>query len=337
MLFGLDFLGLAQYSHVATANFPKGWALGVFSSTFGDSRPAVERLLRTGKPSAVRVHLMWKDLHNFRRADFPEIVKEAGGWRSLVEAYPNVKWYFSGACEHKMNAKAANELSSKVLNVLPQGVVYVNTPIEGGEDIIGSNRINERHGPNAKKKRATDQFSSDSNICGSVDSDIETIKTKFNTDHIFFLWEPRFNGRWETNDMTPRPQRQGWPDTKLVRSVCALANNKGLLKELPKGWIYKSHNENEGEGDFKDEKPIIISPIKTDSINLKLSNGTVLAKLRYLDAFKGGGHRYYCVKWGYELTEAAQAAQGDPRVQVWAERRQIGLINPAFRAGTYRT
>ncbi len=334
MLFGLDFLGLAQYSHIATSNFPNGWALGVFSSTFGDSRPAVERLLRTGKPSAVRVHLMWKDLHNFRRADFPQIVKEAGGWRSLVETYPNVKWYFSGACEHKMNAKAANELSSKVLNVLPQGVIYVNTPMEGGEDIIGPNRINERHGAKAKKKRATDQFSFDGSSC--VDADVETIKTKFNTDHIFFFWEPRFNGRWETNDMTPRPQRQGWPDAKLIRSVCALANNKGLLRELPKGWIYKSHSENHGNGDMRAEKPVMISPLKTSAISLKLSDGTAIAKLSYYGPFDGGGHRYYASKWGYELTETAQAAQGDPRVQVWAERRQIGLINPAFRAGTYR-
>lgn len=335
MRYGLDFLGLAKYANVAAENFPAGWAFGTFSSTFGDARPAVEKVLKTGKPSAVRVHLAWADDHNFALKDGPKIVREAQGWLPLVEKYPNVAWYFSGACEHKLSAKFANDLAMRVLDVFPETTWYVNTPIKGGVDIIGPRIINERHGSKSTKKKPNDVFSSDSNYSGSVDSDIETLKETFSSDHYFFFWEPRFNGRYETKDNTPRPKRDDYPDKKLIESVIALSKNKGLVKALPKGWIYKSHSENNGKPNLRAEKPCLISPLKRDKITLRLANRKVIATFNYYDTYEDGGYRYYTDKWGYEIAELASKAQGSPIVQIWAGT-MIGVINPAFRTAPYR-
>lgn len=332
MRYGLDFLGLAKYAKVAAENFPAGWALGTFSSTFGDARPAVERILKTGKPSAVRVHLAWADDHNFALKDGPKIVREAQGWLPLVERYPNVVWYFSGACEHKLSAKFANDLAMRVLDVFPETTWYVNAPMKGGADIIGPRILNERHGTKARRKFENDAFSFDGSAC--VDADVEFFKKEF-VSHNFFFWEPRFNGRYEADDNTPRPERDDYPDKKLIESVVALSKNKGLVRALPKGWIYKSHSENDGKPSLRAEKPCLISPLKKDKITLRLANRKVIATFNYYGTYKGGGHRYYTEKWGYEIAQMAEYAQGSPIVQIWAGT-MIGVINPAFRTAPYR-
>lgn len=332
MRFGLDFLGLAKYAKVAAQNFPAGWALGVFSSTFGDSRSAVELILKTGKCAAIRVHLAWKDNHDFTPKDFPKIVKEAQGWRSLVAKYPNVVWYFSGACEHKLSAKFANDLAMRVLEIFPANTWYVNTPMKGGDDIIGPRITNERHGSKAKRKFENDSFSFDGTAC--VDADVEALKGQF-ISHNFFFWEPRFNGRWETTDTTPRPERNDYPDRKLIKSVIALSENKGLIQPLPKGWIYKSHSENDGNPSLRAEKPCLIAPIKQDVITLRLQSRKIIAKFNYYGTYKGGGYRYYTDKWGYEIAKIANDAQGTAKTQIWAGT-MIGSINPSFRTAPYR-
>ena len=332
MRYGLDFLGLAKYADVAAENFPAGWALGAFSNTFGDARPAVEKVLKTGKPSAVRIHLMWKDDHNYTLKDGPKIVKEAQGWLPLVEKYRNIVWYFSGACEHKLSGKFANDLAMRVLGVFPEDTWYVNTPMKGGFDIIGPRILNERHGTKAKRKYENDEFSFDGSAC--VDADVEAFKKEF-VSHNFFFWEPRFNGRWETTDTTPRPERDDYPDRKLIESVVALAQNKGLVRPLPKGWIYKSHSENDGKPSLRAEKPCLISPLNRDKITLKLLNRKIIATFNYYGTYKGGGYRYYTDKWGYEIAQMAEYAQGSPVVQIWAGT-MIGVINPAFRTAPYR-
>ena len=319
MIYGLDLLGLAKYPNVAAKEFPPGFALGCFSSTFGDARPAVEAILKTGKCSHVRVHLMWKDNHNFTTKDFPAIVKEAKKWQQLVWKY-NVKWYFSGACENHLSAKNALDLANKVLAVLP--VIYVNS---GDAKLPNDPQFRtEVHGTKTKALKVPYIFSYDGNAC--VDANVEEQKKKHKDAEIFFLWEPRFNGRWETNDTTPRPLRKGWPDAKMIRSVVALATQTGTSK-LPKNWLYKSHAENKGIGDPRAEKPLFISPVKSTLVTLKLGNATK-ATFKYHSPYSGGGYRYYTTMWGYEIAKQP--------LDVWANSKKYGFVSPAFRAGSFK-
>lgn len=323
-MFGLDLLGLAKYPKVAKNNFPEGFALGVFSDTFGDSRPAVDGILDTGKCPRVRIHLMWKDAHSYTRSDFPSIVKEARKWLPVVAKHPRIEFVFSGACEHLLNAPDANELRNRVLEVFATNpkISYANTPMQGGADIQFA--INERHGSKAQSRGNFENFSFDGSAC--VDSDVEKIKKEFRSAQTFFFWEPRFNGRWEDNDKTPRPDRKGWPDGKLIRSVIALSGACGDVS-LPPKWLYKSHSENNGDGSSRAEKPVMISPLVVSDISLREGPRTV-GILKYYGPYSGGGFRYYAKTWGYEI--ATQP------VEVWAAGKRHGTINPAFRCGSFR-
>jgi hypothetical protein len=326
MLYALDLLAGARYPKVSIQEFPDGWGLGVFSSVFGDARPFVRALLETGKCPLVRVQLAWRDRHDFSRKDFPGIVQEARKWANLVAIFPGVKWYFSGACENKLPRHDASDLGIEVLKVLPPGVTYVNSYIKGGAPIDFG--INEQHGHEANPTRQGDFFSFDGTPC--VDSNIQAYKDRHQKAAVFFFWDARFNLRWEDKDATPRAKRTEKgrrPDAKLLRSIIALASDPGTTY-LPRGWIYKSHAENHGKGDPREEKGLVISPIKADRIELRSFSGVLLAALPYYGAYSGGGYRYYSSRWGYEISKTA--------CEVWAGGKRYGVINPAFRAGTFR-
>ncbi len=319
-MYGLDHLGIAKYPKEARDTFQPGFALGTFSNTFGNAIPAVSKLLSQGECYAVRIHLAWRDNHKFTLKDLPGIIREAKRWVPIVNKYSNVKWYFSGACENNLSKADALLYAKKVLSVLPT-VTYVQC---GSKQITGENIINEVHGVKAKPLKGRYIFSFDGNAC--VDADVEKLKLIHKDAEIFFLWEPRFNGRWESKDTTQRPLRRGWPNGKLIESVICLTGIKGATNP-PKNWIYKSHAENHGPKDSKAEHPVIICPIKTERIILKDLNGEVVDILPYYGPYDGGGYRYYSQKWGYDIAR-------EP-VRMWVNGVSYGFINPVFRDGKY--
>lgn len=319
-MFGLDHLGIAKYSQVARQAQKEGIAIGAFGGVFGNSVPAIQRILAGGKCPAVRIHLAWRDNHEFSLRDLPAVIREAKRWIPVVKRFSKVKWYFSGACENNLSKADALLYANKVLATLP-GVTYVQC---GVKHIHGENIINEVHGVNAKPLKGRYIFSFDGNAC--VDADVELLKLRHKDAEIFYLWEPRFNGRWESTDKTERPLRNGWPDKNLIESVQALMGDKGATNP-PKGWIYKSHAENHGAKDTKAEHPVIICPLKAERIVLKDLSGQVVDILPYYGPYAGGGHRYYSQKWGYNIST-------EP-VRMWINGVSYGFINPAFRDGKY--
>lgn len=321
MNFGLDLLGIAKFSKTAIEAFPEGFALGCFANTFGDALPVVDKLLKTGKCPAVRVHLMWKDSHNYSRKDFPSIYKEAKRWKPLTIKYPRILFYFSGACEHNLNHKDATELANGLANIFPEATYIVNTPLigHGSDIIIVIDKLNEKHGAGVQHAPLDCLFSYDGNSC--TDSDVQKMKDDIGPQ-IFFFWDSRFNGKWEDKDTTPRPMRKGWPDKALIESVAALSCDQGGVS-LPHNWIYKSHAENTGTGDLRAEHPVFIIPLKVKEITLR-DKGKTKATFPYYGPYAGGGHRYYGTKWGYQIANKP--------LEVWAEKRKYGAINPTFRA-----
>lgn len=331
-MYGLDLLGLAQYPDVALKNFPHGWALGCFSSTFGDARPAVASILKAGKCAQVRVQLAWHDNHHFTPADFPKIRDEAKKWCKLVAANPHVDWYFSGACEHDMGAKEALKLANIVQDTIAN-CTYVDNPMrQGSYNLIAANVLAERHGSEATPPYETFwySFSFDGSSC--VDANVTEIKLRLSSATLFMFWVPQFNGRKGVNDTTPRALREAWPSGDLIRSVAFLATERGEVK-LPASWLLKSHAED--VGGTRANKPVFIMPFSTKQITLKC-NGKVLLTCPLYGSYAGGGYRYYSPEWGYRTAERAIALSGSPVVEVWANRRKWGTVNMAFRQGRFR-
>lgn len=319
IMYGLDLLGVAKFANIAKEAFPAGWALGCFSNTFGDARPAVDWILRTGRCPRVRVHLLWHDNHRFTASDIPEAAKEARKWRDLMRKHPLIEWHMSGACEHDMGPTLAAKMRDAVLEVLPKAT-YVNTPMQR---YSLSDCITETHA--IENLKGAYNFSFDGK--SAVDSDVTKIKAALSDAETFFFWVPQFNLRRSVNDNTPRPQRTVRPTEELIRSVAFLATDRGAVK-LPSRWLLKSHAEDTGSS--RSNKPCFIIPIKTSRVTLK-SQGRIIAKAPYFGPYSDGRYRYYCSDYGYQI-----AMRTEFPIEVWVSGKKYGTCSPAFRQGGFR-
>lgn len=321
----LDYLGGAQYGATLLSSHPAGFGAGFFAREFGDALPIADRLLASGKCPLVRVHLIYRSSHSYGDADIPEIIREAKRWEGLKRKHPSAVIQISPFCEHNLSAP------DKYMALIQQNApscIPVNSPWRGS---LSRKYLNEVHGSAAAAPKSGEfNFSFDGSA--AVDADVEAIKKRMSKASTFFYWEPRFNGRWETDDVTPIPERRGWPEAKVVESVKVLSSPKGRTN-LPARWIYKSHAENKGTGDIRAEKPVIIAPVKAAVVELRTTTGKVIETLKYYGPYVDGRSRYYGTRWGFETLKLLPAGT---LAQVWVNNRKVGVVNPAFREGDYR-
>lgn len=339
-LFGIDYLGGAKYKQLILDEHPSGWAAGFFveDDLFGSPKDVIQELARSGRAPAIRINLAWKDDHVFTEADFAKIVFYAKRFSRFPKKYRNVTWYFSGATEHLLDARLSKKLADQVLAVLPKttNCFYVNNPWEGrGAFVYGDRIINEVHGSSARAPKGRFIFSYDGN--NAVDDDIMKTKNKMKKAEIFFLWHPAMNGRLKVDDDTPRPQRRSWPTPQLIESLIYLQSDSGKGITIPQGWIWKSHaDRNKTPPEDRAYKPVLLAPIKADTIELVTKDGRVIARSGKPLQFVDGRWRYYFSEYGYKLTQRSMRLQKDQVCLIRINGKIYGKINPAFRAGSFR-
>jgi hypothetical protein len=327
MIHGLDYLGGAKYKDLILHEHPAGWAAGFFAETFGDVYPTVDALLATGRCPLVRIHLLWSDSHSFGDKDIPKIKALAAKYNKLARKYPGVRFELSPFCEH--NLKNPDKYLATVYEAA-DFCFPINTPWQGA---ISNKYKNEIHGSKKNSPGKPYNFSYDGQ--NAVDADAQKHKEKYSDADVFFWWTPRFNGKWNMADKTPREKRKGWPDATEIDSVIYLNRHKGF-PSLPKKYLWKSHSENKGNGDLRAEKPVLIAPVKTRAIYLKADNGQTIDTLRYYGTFSDGRFRYYSSQWGYQIAEKAKRIQGNSVCNVVVNGKIIGKVNPAFRENEWR-
>lgn len=326
-MWGLDYLGGAKYSKLIIKEHPVGWAAGFFLTTFGNAIPTIRALLERGGCPRVRIQLLWRDDHTFTLKDLPEAERLAKRVQEkLITPFPDIDWRISPCCENHMNRVMGSEFLNAVRQQCPTATI-VNT----GPQIPGF--VTEFHGATGKPEGSRYDFSFDGTAC--VDADVESYKKIYAEADTFYFWDARMNGRWETNDTTPRDARKGWPDSDLIDSIIYLRKDKGPTT-LPKKWLYKSHSENKSGSDPRREKPVLICPVQTREILLRADNRQIVETLQYYGKFSDGRYRYYAPRMGYLIAEKARRIHGHPLCHVCCNGKQIGSINPAFRENEYR-
>lgn len=328
MLWGLDLLGVAKYRDIALREFPKGWALGAFANTFGDVFPTIEAFCKTGKPKRVRIHGLWKDDHNFTEADIPAAQKEGRRLAAFAENYPEIEFRYSPCCEHRMDAELAEKYRQETTSVIGR-CLYVNTPMTGGATL--GKCLNEIHGGRFNERIPPGPIDFSYDGTAAEDSDVEGFKRKFAQADTFYFWSPRFNGSWEMGVKLPRPERNGWPDRRMMRSIAYLHNVRGETKLPSSKWLWKSHSENKGTGDPRAEKPCLIGPVNVPVVTLRVGS-KVIGTFKKYGGYDSGRWRYYGTIYGYEYVKKANQSV----VDIYAGRKKYGHINPGFRDGVYR-
>jgi len=323
MQYGLDCLGLARFGKDALDAFPSGYALGVFSKTFGDSMPAVRQL--ASRCPAVRVQLMWSDSHTFSDHDIPVMKAEAQRWDQFAKEHKGMKVYLSPFCEHNLSNP---DRYLQIVKDLAPHCEPVNSVWKGSRSAKFTNEV---HGSHSQPAGGNYIFSYDGSDIS--ESDVDGLKAKHKNAKIWFGWTANFNGNTEadTTVKVPREQRKAWPTAKLIRSVrYVMQKSKGITK-LPPNWLWKSHAEDKGAGDIRANKPCLIAPVKASSAAL-LMNGRAIATAPYYGAFIDGRSRYYFGDWGFEIAEKT----GGMPLELSVGGKVYGRVNPAFRDGSFR-
>lgn len=334
MIFGVDYLGGAKYQKLILQSHPKNLAAGVFWNVdgFGSAKALVQGLAKK-ETVLIRIQLMWKDGHGFKRSDFPEIVKRAKEVEAIAAKNPKTEFRISGACENKLSRKDAQDLADLCKAAAPH-CKYVHCPLSEG--VVLADEINEFHGAEKKPRKCKRmQFSFDGT--SAVDSNITEVKEDYEEAEVFFIWIPQNNGRKTTKDTTPRPQRKAYPTRELIESQYALIADKG--KTTFNGGIYKSHAEqtkNDTAADTRGNRPVIIIPQKVEAIEFVLMNGAVIATAGSRQPFGQNQYRYYSKSYGYQIAKKAVKLQGSPIVRLRAAGKDLDTINPSFRDGKYK-
>lgn len=326
-MYGLDYLGLPKFTDLAVREHPQGWAAGCFAITFGDAFSSVDKLLATGRCPLFRVQLLWSDVHAFGDKDIPEVRKLAKKYELLKRKYPSVVIEISPFCEHNLAAP------DKYLDIVKQeapSCVPVNTPYKGA---MSRKYKNEVHGM-AKAPRGAYNFSWDGTSC--VDADVEKSKAQHSSAQVYFWWHPAFNGRLNTNDKTPRPQRKAWPTSDLIDSMIYLKDAAGEVK-YPKNYLWKSHADRHSTPpEPRAYKPVLIMPAKAKRVELVADNGQVIASAGPAQPFNDGRFRYYWPDFGYKLAEKAVRIHNKPTAKLVVDGKPMAVGNPAFRGGSFR-
>jgi hypothetical protein len=98
----------------------------------------------------------------------------------------------------------------------------------------------------------------------------------------------------------------------------------------------------EDSGDEKSNHVCIIAPIDVPQMKMfDVAGNQVVATLknygRYKDKINGKTYwRYYANDWGYLIAEKALRISNSRMVVLKAGGKQVGIVNPAFRAGIFR-
>jgi hypothetical protein len=329
MIWGIDYLGLPKFADLAIREHPEGWGAGCFAVTFGPALAHVDRLLATGRCPVFRVQLLWSDAHQFGDADIPEVRRLARQYEALARKYPGVRMMLSPFCEHNLRAP------DKYLDIVKREAPScepINVPWQGG---FSANYRNEVHGgkkpPGGSRKHL---YSWDGTSC--VDGDVEASKRVHSNAEVYFWWHPAMNGRLNTNDKTPRPQRKAWPTSDLIDSIIYLSRNAGDVK-APRGATGKSHADRHSTPpEPRAYKPVYILAQKANRVELVADNGQVVAASSRPQPFADGRFRYYFSEYGYQIAEKAVRIHGKPSVQLRIGGKVVGVVNPAFRFGDFR-
>lgn len=341
-MIGFDFLGLAhpqwpiRETLIAT---PAGAAIGCFDDPFGDVIPHLRRLLLTNRYPAVRIHAHWADNHAIVPLD--KLRKKLPRYEQLARDVPAVKFYVSHSCEYHEPDQEKVKQRVAVTRQLAPSCIPVDCPMNSP---VSGDAIVEHHGD--VRVRPGEICSTDG--ASIYDIDAERYVSQNTQATICFLWGARFNFREiaHPGQKAPPPrQRTAAPTREYLRAVVRLASPAGSAPDAFPGArpfasprLYKPFAEDmQGVASARENKPVIILPVKVLALQVLASNGEMIAKLGYGGTYQGGMHRYYSPgAYGFQLGVKALRASGSEFVWFKAGGAIYGPVNPAFRAGFFR-
>lgn len=361
MINGLDYLGLgSKYWNLRDSlkAFPKGFALGAFDkNVFGDALPKIRTFLKSGKVSALRVHLWYHKDHEL--CPIEVIQKRAPLYEKLSKDFPDVMIYLSHTCEFmggtlvevKKRVDLLKKLAPHCLPVNSGAIRIVGIPNEYHAQNDDRNKLT---GYKALRCRAGDLCSTDGKSAPQMN--FTHWKAYQKQASINFAWASRFNLREEYDNAADLPapkDRKAYPGEMYIKAVAALFRDEGAAPvfkpcgkviNITNPMVFKTFAEDGPGEDVRSNKPLLISPAPTGKpLKVVDCNGKQIARFNYFGHYptaKGQYQRHYSGTgsnlYGFQIANKAIKSSGSPFVWLTADNKTFyGPVNPIFRKGYF--
>lgn len=345
----LDYLGGANYGDLIVRNHPMGFGAGAILNTNKPEWPktdfwrVAERLGKSKNMPMLRVHAIWEDNHLYDpKKHNAIIVKEFDRMVNFKSKYPWVECYFSPMCERDNKSPEYDTLLRR-FSENRFGITIVNS-VSKGPFWIDSTIINELHGDKRKPSWGRWAYSTDGKQ--AWDQNIVELRKSPGSASLqyFAYWVSMFNGKWNDKgpgekgaDTTKRNLRKAWPYKEVFPALSALAESPSGVR-LSSRHIWKTHADQHGpERQPREGKPVFITTADGPSCKVKtLLGGKEVTELRRDRVYVDGRPKYRANEFGYQIAEKARKLSGSPMVVLVVSGKEVGVVHPAFRAGTWR-
>jgi len=319
MIISIDTLGGVKYPEVI-AKLPKRYGTGYFWSEFGLARDQIAK--DAASRLYIRVQGIWAK-HEFNSSHELKAIQIGKELQKIAARNPACLIEYSPYCEHRKDARYMVTLLNKIQLHCPK-VALVNSPVRGGEWVRGfKNEIHHNDKP-AGMPEGRFNFSMDG--LHQVDSDIEKHKKYLNNVlcDAWFCWVLQDNCKPNTKPENNKPpkQRTHKPSVDLHNSMLFQVENAKAQVSLPKGWLYKSHAEEEKDPNPRANKPVVITP-KGKRFKKMLLGGVELRESGSFD----GRQVWRCSQWGFKIGR---------KLEIKADGKLIGTVDGGWRENEWR-
>lgn len=348
-------LGSAGYSKAVVQNVPAGCVPTVLLKSYnkrgqvedfkGDPWKATKSYYDQPKfNNGIFIVGLWRDSHDFQEKDIDLVVAQA---KKLNAMHRGKIIYFMPFLEHTQTAKFMDKVFARLQAVAPL-LRLVNNPAnyggKTGEYVPGM--LNEQHltaRPKGQKPLESLMIYCFDGV-NAFDADFQGSfhSQGWKKAHMRSVWIAGFNRRLNTDDTTARPNRVHKPVEKDWESLDYNINNESGGSNLKKDELYKSHADRHapGRADKRAGIPVFIIPQKGKKLEIRDSTGEKVFTCKYDKIYKDKKRHVYrpvTSAWGHEYC-VKLLKQGKPtRCKLYLDGKYIGDLDPAYRAGDFRT
>lgn len=341
-------LAVVRYHKNAIKYIPKSRGISILLHSFdlkkGDSFKVLEELCKA-KFKLIKVVSQWSDdNHTFTDKHYRAAIKDAKQCSKIFAKYPNIEFQFTPFLEHReYSYLKLDGLFTSCRKPLGDKVVLINNPLRGGVYLDTSiNLYNEIHHydfPTGEKGNY--QFSSDG--VSSFDDNFQRQKETHKKAQHIWGWCLQYNLLKNDEDRTNRKDRKIMPVGLLIKSMdYILQNDKGATSLDGTLYTLKSHAEQEKNSpdiSDRDNKPVFISKPKVNNIkfvdykgnSIDVEDSGKLEDGRFVYRLKPRGGKY-----GFNYSKKAMKKTGATVYKVLKGTTVIGIVDLAFREGTFR-
>jgi len=327
MILGCDYLAGVKYQRALMQAHRRGDCGGIFLTTFGNARPLVERMCKSGKFLEIVVHIA-----PFAKAySVPKlrslVLKESKWLNSLAEKYDQVIM-ISPFCESPNSAATMKPLFNDMRKVAPCCLLVhsIHGPGQEVDDTITEIHIEKSSAlPRVPKNEFTVSFDGAGSVgTGDMpDLDIDSIINRYSKARHIRCWNFQFNGKYGNKDPRAINKRDDWADVPYIRQTRALLDPRRGFLTWPNTMLLKQADDHdEPDLSSKDNRLMCILPKRAAGsvkvYDVKGNHIDTMTSPRLNPEHNGEpkGMRFYSRKYPFQVANIAFKNTGSYLIRV---------------------